>query len=106
MMEIIEHTFSIASLLSLFILGPAFGRALLLWWDKRRERSLPSQHIALAICTMIALTGLIMIYGVIWQANDQMVAWYSWINSMPINGDVNAEVSGSVDVSGSVETSH
>jgi len=50
-MDVLERVFSLASLISLFILGPAFGRALLLWWDKRRERSLPSQHVALAVCT-------------------------------------------------------
>ena len=104
--KILEHAFSIVSLLSLFLLGPALGRALLLWWDKRRERSLPSQYIALATCTMIALTGLIVIYGVIWKADRRMVAWYDWMDSIPINGDVNAEVSGGVDVRGSVETSH
>jgi len=48
---------------------------------------------------MVALTGLIVVYGIIWKANPKMVAWYSWIYSMPINGDVNAEVSGHVDTS-------
>jgi hypothetical protein len=54
---------------------------------------------------MIALTGLIMVYGVVWQANHRMVAWYSWIDAIPVNADVSADVRGSVDVSGSVETS-
>jgi len=48
---------------------------------------------------MIAITGLIVIYGFIWNANPKMVAWYSWIYSIPIEGDVNAEVSGYVDTS-------
>ena len=99
LVKLVEHIFSLVSLGSLFILGPALGRALLFWWDKRRERSLPSQHIALAACMMVALTGLIVVYGIIWKANPKMVAWYSWIYSMPINGDVNAEVSGHVDTS-------
>ena len=81
----------------LFVLGPALGRALLLWWDKQRERSLPSQHVALAACTMIAVTGLIVGYGLIWQANP--IAWYSWMYSMPIYGDINADVNGHVDTS-------
>ena len=98
-MRLAEHIFSILTFLSLFILGPALGRALLLWWDSRRERSLPSQRIALAVCTMIALTGLIIIYGVVWKANPRMVAWYSWINSIPIEGSVSADVSGYVDTS-------
>lgn len=81
------------------MLGPALGRALLLWWDKNRERPLPLQHVALAACTMIALTALIVTYGVIWKANPRMVAWYSWINSIPIDGNVSADVSGYVDTS-------
>jgi hypothetical protein len=48
---------------------------------------------------MIALTALIVTYGVIWKANPRMVAWYSWINSIPIDGNVSAEVSGYVDTS-------
>ena len=104
-MRILEHAFSIVSLLSLLLLGPALGRALLLWWDKRRERSLPSQYIALATCTMIALTGLIMVYGVVWQANHRMVAWYSWIDAIPVNADVSADVRGSVSVDGDVNAS-
>jgi hypothetical protein len=98
-LRLTEHTISIITLVSLFILGPALGRALLLWWDARRERSLPSQHIALAASTMVALTGLIIIYGVIWKANPRMVAWYSWISSIPIEGSVSADVSGYVDTS-------
>jgi hypothetical protein len=97
---LVEHIFSLVSLVSLFILGPALGRALLLWRDKGRERSLPSQHVALAVCTMIAITGLIAIYGVVWKANPSMVTWYSWLSSVPIDGSVSA------DVSGYVETSH
>jgi hypothetical protein len=97
--RLIQHVISIVTLLSLFILGPAFGRALLLWWDASRQRSLASQHIALATCTMIAITGLIVVYGFIWNANPKLVAWYSWIYSIPIEGDVNAEVSGYVDTS-------
>ena len=96
-MRLVEHIFSIITLLSLFILGPAFGRALLYWWNARREKPLPSQHIALAACMMVALTGLIILYGVIWKANPRMVAWFSWINSIPIEGSFSAEVSGYVD---------
>ena len=98
-LRLVEHILSIVTLLSLFILGPALGRALLLWWDARRARALPSQHIALAACTMVALTGLVILYGVIWKANPKMVAWYSWINSIPIEGSVSADVSGYVDTS-------
>jgi hypothetical protein len=105
-MKLVEHAFSLASLLSLFILGPAFGRALLLWWDKKRERSLPSQHIALALCTTLAATALIVVYGLVWENNHRMVAWYSWLGSIPVDASVDADVHGSVDadVRGSVDT--
>jgi hypothetical protein len=104
-MNLFEHVLSLVTFVSLFILGPAFGRALLLWWDNRRERSSSSQHVALATFTMISVTGLIVVYGAIWKANPRMVAWYNWLYSIPIDGNVNAEVSGSVDVSGNVSTS-
>ena len=86
---------SLVTLVSLFVLGPAIGRVLLLWWDKRRQRSLPAQHIALALSTMIAMTALIGTYGIIWKANPKLITWYGWVNQqIPIVGDV--EVSGSV----------
>jgi hypothetical protein len=114
-MNLFAHISSLLTLLSLFILGPALGRALLLWWDKRRERTLPSQQIALGLSTMIAVAVLLVFYGLLWKANPRLVAWYSWINTeIPISGDVevsggnvdvtgNVEVTGSVNVSGSVD---
>jgi hypothetical protein len=104
-MNLFAHISSLITLVSLFILGPALGRALLLWWDKHRERSLPSQHIALGFSTMIVVAALLVFYGVVWKTNPRLVAWYSWINTeIPTSGDV--EVSrGSVDVSGNVEVS-
>jgi hypothetical protein len=79
--NLLERIVSLLSLLSLFILGPALGRALLLWWDKRRDRSLPAQHIALGISTMLVLAIFIMIYGAVWKANPRLVAWYTWIDT-------------------------
>jgi ABC-type transport system involved in cytochrome c biogenesis permease subunit len=32
-MNLFAHISSLVTLVSLFILGPALGRALLLWWD-------------------------------------------------------------------------
>jgi hypothetical protein len=46
---------------------------------------------------MVALTGLVAIYGAVWKANPKMVSWYSWIDSIPIEGSVSADVSGYVD---------
>ena len=66
-MDLVERISSLVTLLSLFIVGPALGKALLLWWDERTQRSLPSQHIALTVSTIIAFTALIAVYGVIWK---------------------------------------
>jgi hypothetical protein len=107
-MSLFERISSLVTFVSLFILGPAFGRALVLWWDKRKERSLASQHIALAISTMIALTILLVIYGFAWNVNHRAVVWYAWMGSgLPTNTDVSGsiEVSGNTNVSGSVDVS-
>ena len=91
-MDLIERISSLVTLLSLFIVGPALGKALLLWWDERTQRSLPSQHIALTVSTMIALTALIAVYGVIWKANPRLIAWYAWIGpEIPIEGSVDIQ---------------
>jgi|RhiMethySRZTD1v2_1073278.scaffolds.fasta_scaffold2453652_1 hypothetical protein len=98
-MNLFHRIVSLLTFASLFVLAPAIGRALLLWWDKQRNRSLPSQHIALAISTMVALTGLFAIYGVIWKANPKLVAWYDWMSrDIPIAGDVSVSGSVSADV--------
>jgi uncharacterized iron-regulated membrane protein len=78
-MRLLRDISSYVNLLSLFIMGPAIGRALLLWWDRDKKRSLPVQHIALAVSTMIALTFMLMVYGVIYYANHELVTWYTWI---------------------------
>jgi hypothetical protein len=88
-MDLVERISSLVTLLSLFIVAPALGRAVLLWWDERTQRSLPSQHIALTVSTMIALTALIAVYGVVWKANPRLIAWYAWISpEIPIEGNV------------------
>ena len=99
-MELLERISSLVTLLSLFIVAPALGRALLLWWDERTQRSLPSQHIALSISTMIALTALIGVYGVVWKANPKLIAWYTWISpEIPIEGSVDVQEPLKVEIS-------
>jgi low temperature requirement protein LtrA len=91
-MDLIERISSLMTLLSLFIVAPALGRALLLWWDERTQRSLPSQHVALTVSTMIVLTALIVVYGVVWKANPRLIAWYAWISAeIPIEGSVDIQ---------------
>jgi hypothetical protein len=59
---------------------------------ERTQRSLPSQHIALMVSTMIALTALIAVYGVVWKANPRLIAWYAWISpEIPIEGSVDIQ---------------
>jgi len=92
-MSLFEHISSLATFISLFVLGPAVGRAILLWWDKRRERSLPAQHIAFAVSTMIALTFLLVIYGLFWKANPRAVVWFAWMgNGIPTNTEVTGSI--------------
>jgi hypothetical protein len=99
-MDLVERISSLVTLLSLFIVAPALGRALLLWWDERTQRSLPSQHIALSMSTMIALTALIAVYGVVWKANPRLIAWYAWIRpEIPIEGSVDIQEPLKVEIS-------
>ena len=96
-MRLLYHALSLISLLSLFYLGPAFGRAMLMRLDKRQRWSQSTQHIALGLSTMIALTGMILVYGLVWKISPKSVAWYAWVDqAIPIVGDV--EVNGTVNV--------
>src|SRR5262245_21449987 len=98
-MDLVERISSLVALLSLFVVAPALGRALLLWWDERTQRSLPSQHIAL-LSTMIALTALIAVYGVVWRANPKLIAWYTWVSpEIPIEGSVDIQEPLKVEIS-------
>lgn len=96
-MGFVYHALSLVTLLSLFYLGPALGRAMLTRLDRRQRWSQSTQHIALGLSTMIALTGMILVYGAVWKISPKSVAWYAWIEEIPITGSV--EVSGgTVDV--------
>jgi acid phosphatase len=88
-MNLVYHITTLVSLLSLFVIGPALGRALLLWWNKQQARTLPPQHLALAFSTMVTLSVLVGLYGLIWKANPRLVAWYGWLDGeIPIIGNV------------------
>ena len=96
-MALFYHAVSIITLLSLFYLGPAFGRAILMRLDRRQNWSQSAQHVALGLATMVALTGMIAVYGAIWKVSPKSVAWYSWIDEVPITGSVDIS-SGTVEV--------
>jgi hypothetical protein len=101
-MTLIHRICSLLTLASLFVMGPALGRSLLLWFDQKRVRSPAGQQAALGISIMLGIASFVAVYGGIWKMNPKLVAWYDWIGrSLPISGDV--EVTGSVDVSGNVD---
>ena len=95
-MRFLHNALTLITLLSLFVLGPAIGRALLMRVDRRQRWSQSVQHIALGVSTMIALTGMILIYGALWKLSPKSVAWYDWIEEVPVTGNV--DVTGTVEV--------
>jgi hypothetical protein len=95
-MDFLNNALTLITLLSLFLLGPTLGRALVACFDSGHNWSLPIQHLAVGICTMIAVTGMILVYGALWKLNPKSVAWYTWIQEVPVAGNVN--VTGPVDV--------
>jgi low temperature requirement protein LtrA len=99
-MNLIDRAISLVTLASLFVLGPAFGRAILFRWERRQTWSQSKQHMALGLSTMIALTGLLLVYGVVWKMSPRTVAWYSWIaTDLPISGNVDVTGSVSAEIS-------
>jgi hypothetical protein len=95
-MDFLDNAISLITLASLFLLGPALGRALVACFDSWRNWSLPIQHLAVGTCTMIAVTGMVLIYGELWKLSPKSVAWYGWIQQVPVAGNVN--VTGPVEV--------
>lgn len=87
-MSILDNALSLITLLSLFLLGPALGRALVACVPGWQEWSLPIQHLAVGICTMIAVTGMILAYGGLWKLSPKSVAWCDWIQEVPVAGNV------------------
>jgi hypothetical protein len=83
----LDHFISLVTLISLVILGPALGKATF--------RN-PKGPIVRAVSTMLGVTFLLAVYGLIWTVRPRSIAWYTWLANMPVNG--------SVDVSGSIAT--
>jgi hypothetical protein len=88
-MSFLDDALTLITLASLFLLGPALGRALITCFDSWQSWSQPIQHLAVGICTMIAVTGMILAYGVLWKLSPTSVAWYGWIQEVPVAGNVN-----------------
>jgi hypothetical protein len=86
-MKMLDHFISLVTLVSLVILGPALGKAIF--------RN-PKGPVVLAFGTMLAVSLLLALYGIIWTVRPRSIAWYTWLANMPVNGNV--------DVSGSIAT--
>jgi hypothetical protein len=95
-MGFLDNVLTLITLVSLFLLGPALGRALVSCFESWQNWPLPIQHLAVGICTMIAVTGMVLAYGALWKLNPKSVAWYNWIQEVPVAGNVN--VTGPVEV--------
>ena len=88
-MSILDNALTLITLLSLFLLGPALGRALVACFPGWQDWSLPIQHLVVGICTMIAVTCMVVAYGALWKVSPKSVAWYGWIQEVPVAGNVN-----------------
>jgi hypothetical protein len=93
-MGMLYNALSLITLLSLFLLAPAIGRALVARFTGWQDWSLSIQHLAVGICTMIAVSGMVLAYGALWKLSPKSVAWYTWIEEVPVTGAV--EVTGAV----------
>jgi hypothetical protein len=95
-MDFLDNALTLITLLSLFLLGPALGRAMIACFSGWQDWWLPIQHLAIGICTMIAVTGMVFAYGALWKLSPKSVSWYTWIQQVPVAGNVN--VTGPVDL--------
>lgn len=101
-MTLVDRILSLVTLLSLFIVTPTLGKAIVIWWGKERLKSTLSQQLAIALSTMMTIVLLTSVYGVPWKIYPKSVVWFGWINrDLPIAGDVGIE--GEVEVSGKVD---
>jgi hypothetical protein len=78
-MGFLDNALSLITLVSLFLLGPALGRASVACFDGWPDWSLPAQHLAVGICTMIAVSAMILAYGALWKWSPKSVAWYAGV---------------------------
>ena len=48
----------------------------------------------------IAVAGMVVVYGALWKLNPKSVAWYTWIQGVPVDRQRagNVSVTGPVDV--------
>jgi hypothetical protein len=80
-MSFFDNASTSITLASLFIVGPAVGHALVSCFDWQSWRA-PIQHLTVSLCTMAAVSGMILTYGYLCELRPASVAWYSLINEM------------------------
>jgi len=80
-MSFLDSALTLITLASLFILGPAIGYAVVSCFNWQNWRP-PIQHLAVGICTTVAVSGMILAYGLLWERSPTSVAWYGWIQEM------------------------
>jgi len=80
-MRMVDHLVSLATLISLFVIGPALGRAI---WARFKFDG----HFSRSVCVMAAISLLLVIYGLLWVARPGTVAWYGWLTEIPVNAYV------------------
>jgi len=71
-MSFSDHALTLITLASLFILGPAIGHAVVSCFSWQNW-SMPIQHLAVGICTMFAVSGMILAYGYLWERSPTYV---------------------------------
>lgn len=86
-MSFLDNALTLITLASLFILGPTLGHAVVSCFDWHNW-PVPIQHLVVGICTMISVAGLVLAYGALWQVSPKSVAWFSWVQEVPMVGHV------------------
>jgi hypothetical protein len=71
-MNFLDHELTLITLASLFILGPAIGHAVVSCFAWQNW-SVPIQHLVVGICTILAVSGMILAYGFLWERNPMAV---------------------------------
>jgi hypothetical protein len=77
----LDNALTLITLASLFILGPAIGYAVVSCFNWQNW-AVSIQHLAVGICTMAAVSAMILSYGLLWQRSPTWVAWYGWIQEL------------------------
>jgi hypothetical protein len=80
-MSFLDSALSLITLASLFIIGPAIGYALVSCFSWQNW-PVPIQHLMLGICTMVAVSAMILAYGFLWERSPPSVAWYGWVQEL------------------------